>query len=213
MDKNTNFVNEEKIKRTIKSLEENNINAYFIKDKEELITKIKELVPKGSTVGCGGSMTLVGLGVKEFLHNGDYTFYDRSVPGLSPDEITEVYRKTFFADAYFTSTNALTEKGDIYNVDGNGNRVAAMIYGPDKVIIICGVNKIVKTLDDAIQRNREIAAPANAKRLDKKTPCATTGHCSDCKSPDKICRAFTVINSQGNPNRMHVLIMNEDLGY
>ncbi len=213
MDKNTSFVNVAKIERTIKALSENNINGYFIKSKDDLISKIKDLVPKGSTVGAGGSMTLAESGVMELLKSGEYTFLDRSVPGLSADDIKDIYRKSFAADAYFTSTNALTEKGEIYNVDGNGNRVAAMIYGPDKVIIICGVNKIVKTLDDAIQRNREMAAPANAKRLERKTPCATTGQCMDCKSPEKICRAFTTITSQGNKDRMHVLILNEAFGY
>ncbi len=215
MDENTNYVQEMRIERTIKALKSNGINGYYIKSKDELLEIIKKIVPKESIVGAGGSITLVDLGIKEFLKNGDYsyTYYNRSVPGITPEEIKDVYRKSFSTDAYFTSTNALTENGELYNVDGIGNRVAAMIYGPDKVIIICGVNKIVKTLDDAIQRNREIAAPANAKRLDKKTPCATTGHCSDCKSPDRLCRNFTVINSQGDPNRMHVLILNEDLGY
>ncbi len=213
MDTNTDFVFKARIERTIKSLGENNINGYLIEDRNELIKKIKELVPSGSVVGAGGSMTLSETGVMDLLKNDEYTFLDRNVPGLSADDINDIYRKSFGADAYFTSTNALTEKGEIYNVDGNGNRVAAMIYGPDKVIIVCGVNKIVKTLDDAIQRNREIAAPANVKRLTKKTPCATTGRCMDCRSPEKICRAFTTITSQRDPNRMHVLIVNEDLGY
>ncbi len=213
MDKNTNFVNKARIERAIKSLKENNINGYLLNNVDEVISKIKELIPTGSTVGAGGSMTLVESGVMDFLKSGEYIFLDRNTPGLSVDDIKDIYRKSFSADAYFTSTNALTEKGEIYNVDGNGNRVAAMIYGPDKVIIICGVNKIVKTLGDAIQRNREIAAPANVQRLNKKTPCAVTGSCTDCKSPEKICRAFTTITSQSNPDRMHVLIVNKELGY
>ncbi len=213
MDKNTDFVQEARIERTIKALSDNNINGYFLKSREELIAKIKDLVPQGSTVGAGGSMTLEEAGVMSLLKSGEYTFLDRSIPGLTVDDIKDIYRKSFAADAYFTSTNAITEKGEIYNVDGNGNRVAAMIYGPDTVIIVCGVNKIVKTMDDAIMRNREIAAPANVKRLSKKTPCATVGHCCDCKSPEKICRNYTTITSQAKKDRMHVLFLNEPLGY
>ncbi|MDG6878257.1 hypothetical protein Cp4433_02550 [Clostridium perfringens] len=103
--------------------------------------------------------------------------------------------------------------GEIYNVDGNGNRVAAMLYGPDKVIIVAGYNKIVENLSEAIQRNRRISAPANAKRLNKKTPCAKVGNCMDCKSPEKICREYTLIRSQSNSNRIHVIFLNEELGY
>ena len=124
-----------------------------------------------------------------------------------------MYKKTFMADAYFTSTNAITENGELYNVDGNGNRVAAMLYGPDKVIVICGVNKIVKDLNEAIERNKRVAAPINAKRLNKDTPCAKVGYCMDCKSKDRICNEYTVIKRQRNKDRIHVIFMNENLGY
>lgn len=213
MDNNISWVYERKIQRTIKALKENNMNGYLVKDREELIDKIDELVNEGALVSCGGSMTLAESGVKDYLRSGRYNFLDRDKEGLTPDEVKKIYIESFLADAYFTSTNAITEEGELYNVDGNGNRVAAMLYGPEKVIVIAGINKIVKDLEEAIKRNRAVAAPANAKRLNKKTPCAEIGHCMDCKSKEKICREYTVIRSQGNSNRIHVIFMNENLGY
>ena len=124
-----------------------------------------------------------------------------------------MFKESFFADAYFTSSNAVTENGELYNVDGNGNRVAAMLYGPEKVIVICGVNKIVKNVEEAIKRNRECAAPINAKRLNKETPCSKVGYCMDCKSKDRICNEYTLIKRQNRKERMHIIFLNENLGY
>ena len=157
-------------------------------------------------------MTLFETGVIDLLRNGNYEFLDR-YKDLNKDEIKELYRKTFYANAYFTSTNAITEKGELFNVDGNGNRIAAMLYGPDKVIVICGVNKIVKNIDEAIKRNKEIAAPANTKRMNAKTPCKTTGYCIDCSSQDRICCEYSVIKRQRFDNRIHVIFLNDNLGY
>ena len=109
--------------------------------------------------------------------------------------------------------NIITEDGELYNVDGNGNRVAAMLYGPDKVIVICGINKIVKDVDEAIKRNKAISAPMNAKRLNKKTPCAKVGYCMNCNSPERICNEYTLIKKQRSSERMHVIFLNENLGY
>ena len=176
MDSNVLWLNENKILRTIESLRENNINGYLVSSKEDIIKKIEEIVSPNSTVSCGGSMSLYESGVMEHLKSGRYNFLDRYEEGLTKEEVKDIFRKTFFCDAYFVSTNAITENGEIYNVDGNGNRVAAMLFGPDKVIIISGVNKIVKTLDDAIKRNKEISAPTNAKRLNKATPCTNEGY-------------------------------------
>lgn len=212
MDNNMRWLNETRINRTIEALEKNNMKAYLVGSKEELIDKIEEIVPERSTVTCGGSMSLFEAGVIEYLRFGRYEFFDRYKEGLTSEEIKSIYRKAFSCDAYFTSSNAITEDGELYNVDGNGNRVAAMIYGPDKVIVVAGVNKIVKNLDEAIKRNREIAAPANAKRLNKKTPCANVGYCMDCKSPERICREYIVIK-RPSPGRIHVIFLNEELGY
>lgn len=213
MDNNVIWVNEQRILRTIEALNENNINAYMVSNKEELIKKIKEIVPSGSKVGYGGSMTLFESGVMEHLRSERYDLLDRDKKGLTPEEVKEIYRSAFSADAYFSSTNAITEKGELYNVDGNGNRVAAMLYGPEKVIVIVGVNKIVKDVESAIKRNREVSAPANAKRLNRKTPCAKVGYCMDCKSEEKVCREHTLIRSQNRNDRMYVIFINEVLGY
>ena len=201
MDSNLKWVNEQKINRTIEALNNNNMNGYLVNTKEELIEKINEIVKEGSVVSCGGSMSLFEYGVIDYLRSGRYEFLDRYKEGLTSEEITRIFKESFLADAYFASSNAVTEDGKLYNVDGNGNRVAAMLYGPDKVI------------DEAIKRNREICAPANAKRLNKKTPCAKVGYCMDCKSNEKICREFTVIASQGKKDRMHVIFINENIGY
>lgn len=213
MDSSLKWVNEQKILRTIEALNKNNMNGYLVNTNEELIEKIKELVKENSTVACGGSTSLFETGVIDHLRSERYNFLDRYKEGLSKEELTKVFRESFFADAYFASSNAVTEDGKLYNVDGNGNRVAAILFGPEKVILVVGINKIVKNIDEAIRRNREIAAPANAKRLNKTTPCTKIGYCMDCKSNDKICREFTVISSQANKDRIHVIFMNENIGY
>lgn len=213
MDNNLNWVNEQKILRTIEALNKNNMNGYLVKTKEELIEKIEELVPESSTVSCGGSMSLFEYGVIDHLRSGKYNFLDRDKEGLTKEEVVKVYKEAFFSDAYFASSNAVTEDGKLYNVDGNGNRVAAMLYGPEKVILLVGVNKIVKNIDEAIKRNREISAPANAKRLNRNTPCTKVGYCMDCKSNERICREYTVIASQMRKDRIHVIFMNENIGY
>ena len=149
----------------------------------------------------------------DYLRSGKYKFLDRYVEGLSKDDLKKLYRDTFSADVYFTSTNAITEKGELYNVDGNGNRIAAMLYGPDKVIVIAGVNKIVRDIEEAVMRNERISAPANCKRLNRNTPCVKVGHCVNCSSEERICSEYTVIKRQGNKDRIHVIFLNEELGY
>ncbi len=213
MDENILCFNEKRILRTIRSLEDNNINAYLVKNREELIQKIEKIVNENSTVTCGGSMTLFETGVIEHLRSERYKFLDRYKKELTKEDIKDIYKKAFSCDAYFTSTNAVTEKGELYNVDGNGNRVAAMLYGPDKVIVVVGVNKIVKDIKEAIKRNKEISGPANAKRLNTNTPCKSIGECIECSSPDRICCEYTVIKKQRDKERMHVIFSNENLGY
>lgn len=213
MDDSTRFVLEKRVERTITSLNNNNMDGYYVKDEKELFAKIKELTNERDTVSVGGSMTLFETGLIDFLRTENYNFIDRYAEGLSKEDIKEIFRKSFSADVFFASSNAITEEGELYNVDGVGNRVAAMIYGPDKVIIVAGVNKIVKDLDDAITRNREISAPANAKRLNRKTPCAKVGYCMDCTSPERICSAYTLIKKQIQRGRIHVIFVDKELGY
>lgn len=213
MDKNVLWVNEQRILRTIKELEKNNMNGYLVASKEDLIKKVEEIIEPKSKVTCGGSMTLFETGIIDHLRSGKYQFLDRYEDGLSQEQIKEIFRQSFLCDAYFTSTNAITENGEIYNVDGNGNRVAAMLYGPDKVIIIAGVNKIVANIEEAISRTKQYASPMNAKRLNTETPCAKIGQCIDCNSIKRICNEYTLIKKQMNKDRIHVIFMNENLGY
>lgn len=213
MDANVKFVVDKRVLRTIENLEKNNMKGYFVENEEEAIKKIKDIIGEGDTLSVGGSMTLFETGIIDFLRKGKYNFLDRYEEGLSPEDIKEIYRKSFSADAYFTSSNAITEEGELYNVDGRGNRVAAMIYGPDKVIVVVGVNKIVRDLDEAIMRNRELAAPANVKRLNKNTPCSKVGYCMDCNSKDRICNEYVVIRKQADGDRIHVIIIDNDFGY
>ena len=152
-------------------------------------------------------------GIIEHLRIGRYNFLDRYMDGLSRTQIEEIYRKSFFTDTYLTSTNAITEDGELYNVDGNGNRVAAMIYGPKSVIVVAGINKIVKNVDEAVERVRRVAAPANSIRLNKNTPCTKTGYCANCRTDDRICCTYTVFGQQREKNRIKVILVGESLGY
>lgn len=202
-----------RIERTRKNLEKNNISTHLAKTSSELMEIIESLVSPNSSVSVGGSMSLFESDVLSHLRSGRYHFLDRYQEGLTPEDIQNLYIRSFGVDAYFASSNAVTEDGLLYNVDGNGNRVAAITYGPKKVILIVGVNKIVKDLPEAIARNKSISAPANAMRLNTETPCKTTGKCEECKSPSRICCTYTVHGFQRIANRIHVIFLNENLGY
>jgi hypothetical protein len=206
MDQNALFIRKAKIDRTIEALGKNGITGHFAGSEDELHKIIKEIVPAGATVATGGSMTLAETGTEDMLmRDFSYISYDH---GSLEDS-----RRIFSADAFLCSANAVTENGEIYNVDGNGNRVAAMLWGPSLVIIVAGANKIVPDLDAAIERNCQISAPMNAKRLKRDTPCAKVGHCMDCRSPDRICNDYVLIRRQRIKGRFHVIFMNTDLGY
>lgn len=213
MDKNLKFIMECKAKKAIENLAKGNINGYIVQDENEVIELIDNILDEGATVTAGGSMTLNEVGVIEHLRKGRYNFLDRDAQGLTQEDKMEIYRKAFYADGFLTSANALSVNGEIYNVDGNGNRVAATIFGPKKVIFVVGVNKLVENMQEAIMRNANIAAPANAKRLDKKTPCAVTGKCENCSSPQRICKKFVTITGDFDKERMHVIIVNKEFGY
>ena len=213
MNENIKWVNEKKIEKTINNLKKNNINGYYVKDNDELINLIKDIAKEGEVVSVGGSMSLFESKVIELLRSGRYEFLDRYKENLTQEDIKEIYRKSFFADTYFASPNAIHDEAIVANVDGNGNRVAAILYGPDKVVLIVGVNKIVKNIEQAVSRNRAISGPANAKRLNLSTPCIKTGQCMECNSEDRICCEYTVIKRQKNPKRMHVIFINDTLGF
>lgn len=201
------------VERVLKNLKRNNMAGYFVSDQTELINLIGSLIKHGSTVGCGDSITLEQTGVFNFLRNGNYNFYDKHKLGLTSEDKREIYLRNFSADTFITGSNAVTLDGKIFNIDGNGSRVAPMIYGPKQVIIVVGINKIVENVDAAIERARQIAAPLDAKRLNKDTPCTKTGKCIDCKHKQRICNDFVLIAGQFIENRISVIIINETLGY
>lgn len=214
----------DKIKRTMEALERNNMNAYYAEDIATATKLALGFIKDGDTISHGGSVTLSQLGLTDAFKCGKYNYLDRSAPGLSAEAITEIYRKTFFADAYFTSSNAVTANGELYNVDGNSNRVAPMLFGPEKVVVIVGVNKIVDDINEAAYRVKHSAAPLNCVRLNKETYCSKQGKCvtvedenahfcDGCTSPDRICCNYTVMSVQRNKGRVNVIIVNENLGY
>jgi L-lactate utilization protein LutB len=213
MDNSTLWYMEKRVDRTIKNLNRRNMEGFFVKDKSELITLLKKLIDEKSTVGVGDSMTLFETDVIDFLRNGNYVFLDKYREGITSEEKKDIYLQNFSANTFMCSTNALTEDGELYNIDGNGSRVAPMLYGPKQVILVTGINKIVKDIEEAEKRVRNYAAPIDAKRLNKDTPCTTLGYCVDCKSPNRICNDFTIIRGQFIKNRIKVIIVGEQLGY
>lgn len=210
---------DERISRTMEALRKNKMKPFFAENRDELFKIIRELIKDDKLITAGGSMTLRESGVTDMLLN-EYkgVFLDRSA-AKSPEETGEIFRKAFVSDTFFASSNAITENGELYNVDGNGNRVSAMIFGPKQVIIVAGVNKIVKDIEAARERVERIAAPKNAVRLSCATPCLKTGECerlrsgSPCHSDARICCSYVTLGQQRVPDRIKVIIVNENLGY
>lgn len=197
----------------IANLKKRQMDGFYCPTKEDAVKKVMELIPAESTVNFGGSMTLGESGVMDALTSRkDITLYDRS-KASSPEEIQEIYRKAFFCDYYLMSTNAITMDGELVNIDGTGNRVSALIFGPSNVLIICGMNKVALHEEDAILRARNYAAPPNCNRLNRNTPCAKTGYCADCLSPDCVCNHTVITRRSGTPGRIKVLLVGEELGY
>lgn len=213
MDKSLTELYQRKIERVIVNLEKNNMKGTFLKDREALVEYLDEQIWDGAKVAVGGSQTLFELDLISYIRNRKVEFFDRYEAGLTPQEIKEIFRKSFTADVYLTSTNALTADGYLYSVDGTGNRVAATLYGPDKVYVVVGINKLVGSFEEAVARVEEIAAPANNIRLNRNTPCVKLGTCIDCKVPERICNEYTLIKRQGVKNRIEVLILPFELGY
>jgi len=213
MDNNALWYREKQVERTINNLRKRNMAGFFVNDDAELKELLKELIAENSVVGVGDSMTLFETGVIDFLREGKFSFLDKYREGITSDEKKKIYIENFSADTFMCSTNALTEDGELYNIDGNGSRVAPMLYGPKQVILVTGINKIVKDIEDAEKRVRSYSAPIDAKRLGKNTPCTTLGYCVDCKSPNRICNDFTIIRGQFIKDRIKVIIVGRQLGY
>lgn len=204
---------DDRIKKTISSLQRNNMAGYFVQDKDELLRLIAALIRPGEKVGCGDSVTLEETGVFDFIRNGNYIFYDKHKSNLTSEEKRAIYLQNFDVDTFLTGTNAVTVDGKLFNIDGNGSRVAPMLYGPKQVIVVVGINKLTDSVQDAIDRTRQIAAPLDAKRLHKDTPCTKLGRCIDCRHVQRICNDFVLIAGQFVKDRIKVIIVNQAVGY
>ncbi|MCR4993571.1 MAG: lactate utilization protein [Lachnospiraceae bacterium] len=195
--------------KVIKGLESRNMSGYYAATKEEALKIALELIPKGSSVTMGGAMSAHEIGLVEALKGPDYNFIDR-------DKATDkraAMLAAYDADFFLSSANAMTEDGIMINVDGNANRVSAIAQGPKKVIFIVGMNKITKDVDSAMKRARNVAAPINAQRFGLSTPCTSTGSCMDCKSPDTICCQILITRYSKHKDRIHVILVNDNLGF
>lgn len=221
MDANVKNTYRVKLEKTAKALQRNNMQAYVADSCEEACAIVSDILKDGEQISCGGSMTLNECGIMDIMRSGKYDFLDRT-KASSPEEVGEIYRKAFSCDTYLSSSNAITENGELYNVDGNCNRVAAITFGPKQVIIVAGRNKVVRNLDAAIDYVKRVSAPANTMRLALDTPCAATGECagintgnmcSGCKSEKRICCGYVVTGYQRDKERIKVILVNEELGY
>ena len=196
----------------IKNMAKRNMEGYYCATSAEAVEKALSLMPEGSSVTWGGSMSIIECGLMDAVKTGKYEIIDRDL-AKTPQEVREMYAKQVMADYYLMSTNALTMNGELVNIDGRANRVSCLCWGPQNVIIIAGMNKIATDVEDAIKRARNIAAPANTVRLNRNTPCTQTGKCENCYSPDCICSQFVVTRRSGVPNRIKVILVGEELGY
>ncbi len=213
MDENYKTLLHIKENQLIKAFERNNMSCIVVKNQQELHQYLKNILIDQKKVAVGGSVTLNQLGVIDLIQESDVQFIDRYEEGLSQEQVVERLREGLLSDIFITSTNALTMDGCLYNVDGRGNRVSAMIFGPKDVYVIAGLNKIFNNEQEAIDHIREYSAPANALRLHKKTPCTRVGKCQDCLSEDRICSSYVKLGYQGQKNRIHVIIVEENRGY
>ncbi len=193
----------------IKGLSSRNMTGYYAEDKNAALKIALSLIPEGSTVTMGGCMSAREIGLVDALKSDQYNFIDRD----NYEDKRAAMLAAYDADCYLASANALTDDGILVNIDGNANRVSAIAQGPKKVIFIVGMNKVCPDLDAAMKRARNVAAPTNAQRFGLATPCAKTGKCFDCKSPDTICCQFLITRFSKHKDRIHVILVNDDLGF
>lgn len=192
----------------IKGLKSRNMSGYYAADKEEAVKLALELIPEESSIAMGGCMSAQEIGLIQVLEDGNYNYIDRAK--LAP---REGLLAAYDADIFLSSANAITNDGIMINIDGNANRVSCIAQGPKKVVFIVGMNKVCSDLDEAMKRARNVAAPVNAQRFDIKTPCKETGKCFDCKSPDTICCQFLITRYSRHADRIHVILVNDTLGF
>ena len=195
--------------KVIKGLESRNMSGYYAENKEEALKKALELIPEGSSISMGGAMSVHEIGLSEYLKNGNYNFIDRD----AYEDKRAAMLAAYDADVFLSSCNAMTNDGILINIDGNSNRVSAIAQGPRKVVFIVGMNKVCSDVDEALKRARNVAAPTNAQRFGLSTPCSKTGSCMDCKSPDTICCQFLITRFSRHKDRIHVVLVGENLGF
>lgn len=213
------------IEKTIKNLEKNNMMAIYAENKEEVLKIVKEMLFEGSVITAGGSVSVKECGVWDLINQPEYNFYDRAKPGITDQERLNCYKEAVGCDFFFCSSNAVTENGELVNVDGFSNRVSSICAGPKSVVMIVGKNKIVPNVDEGILRVKKTAAPKNTVRLNIDAPCRKLGHCvsleksenpnitDGCSTDCRICCNYLISARQRVKNRIKVIICNEDLGY
>lgn len=207
----------QRLERTAKALEKNRMETHIVRTKEDIVPLVKSMLKPGASLSCGGSETLAECGVLELMKSPEYNFIDRN----EYEDKRQAYIDAYGCDVYLTSSNAVTEKGELYNVDGNSNRISCIAFGPESVIMIVGCNKLVRDLDEAIVRVKEQAAPPNAKRLSCETYCAGAGVCmgvdgdmtDGCGSEGRICCNYLISGPQRHKNRIKVILVAEPLGF
>ncbi len=209
MEEMRNIRNEKLARTVIRGLESRNMKGYYAADKDEALHLALSLIPKGGTVAKGGSATVSEIGLLDAVRGGDYRFLDRE----TAEDKAAIERMTYESDVFLTGVNALTADGVLINIDGNANRVSAIAYGPKKVICLAGMNKVAPDTDSAMKRARNEAAPINVQRFGLQTPCAKTGMCMDCKSPDTICCQFLITRYSRQKDRIHVILINGEWGF
>lgn len=187
------------------------MDAYYCSTAEEAVAKVLELIPVEDSVSWGGTMTVDQLGIKDALRDRNQKLIDRDL-AKTPEEREAIMKGALFCGTFLMSANAVSEKGELVNIDGMANRVAALCFGPKSVVVVAGMNKVAPTLEAAVSRARHIAAPANAQRFDGKTPCSVNGQCADCVSPDCICNQIVITRGCRPAGRIKVVLVGEDLG-
>ncbi len=212
MDPSVAWFQEKRAQAVIQALEHNRMSGRFLPRADQAPRAVLEMIPPGSSVALGGSMTVVQTGVLEALRQAEVELIDRFEKDLPQKELAARLRRGLTADVLVSGLNAVTEQGELVFVDASGTRVAPILFGPQKVILLAGANKIVPNLAYAQERIRHFVAPANARRLGRKTPCAETGQCADCSSPDRICNATVVIHKQAQKERLHLFILGGSWG-
>lgn len=196
----------------VKNLQSRHFDAWYCDNKEDALKKALELIPMDATIGWGGAMSAQQIGLLDAVKSGSYNAYDRDSCATMEDRV-KMMKKCLTADVFLTGANAISLDGQMVNIDGIGNRVAAIVYGPETILVIAGMNKVVDTLEDAVRRARTVAAPMNQQRFTNQTPCQITGSCADCKSPECICNQILITRHCRPAGRIKFIIVGEELGF